>query len=214
VQAAAQTNVWSWNAAIACQNCHDHEKVTAVYLKSVHGQQELKGNLETATCASCHGSHNIYSVKTAIGKAQMHASADIVCGKPGCHAAQYLTYDDYYHGAAYKKGEADSPSCWQCHGAHDIQPVKNPDSKLSTENIGKTCGKCHKGSDAEFGQQAALLIHQKKTIYNDNLIVKAISWVQSFFPGGSAASAVSTVTAPVEIDTGGETSPTAPPVAN
>jgi hypothetical protein len=209
-QAIKQTNVWSWNAAVACQNCHSHEDVTAVYIKSIHGQEQLKGNLDTATCASCHGSHNIYSVKTAVGKAQMHAAAELVCAKSGCHTAQYASYDDYYHGAAYKKGSTDSPSCWDCHGAHNIQPVKNPDSTLSTTNIGKTCGTCHKGSDAEFGQQAQMLIHQKKTIYNDNLIVRAISWVQSMLPGGAPAAATTSTPNP---DSGVETTPTVP-VAN
>ena len=184
-QALEQTSVWSWNAALACQNCHKHDKVTAVYIKSVHGQEELKGNLNTATCASCHGSHNIQSLKSPLAKAQMHAAADQVCAKSGCHTAQWASYDDYYHGAAYKKGATDSPSCWDCHGSHDIQRVKSPDSKVSAENIGATCGKCHKGSAAAFGAQAGQLIHQKKTIYNDNLIVRAIAWIQSMLPGGA-----------------------------
>ena len=209
VQAVQQTNLWSWNAALACQNCHDHDKVTAVYIKSVHGQAQLKGNLNTATCASCHGSHNIAPLKSPLAKAQLHASADQVCARSGCHEAEWASYDDYYHGAAYKKGATDSPACWQCHGAHNIQKVKSPDSMVSAENLGKTCGACHKGSDAAFGAQAALLIHQKKTIYNDNMVVRAIAWIQSLLPGGAPVT-----TTPASTGSGSIVTTPVVPVAN
>jgi len=208
-QAIANAKAWAWNAGIACQNCHDHEKVAAVYIKSVHGVQQLKGNMSTALCSSCHGSHNIAPLKSPLAKAQLHMASDVVCGKAGCHLEQYTTYDDYYHGAAYKKGQIDSPSCWDCHGAHDIQPAKSPDSRVNAVQLGKTCGKCHKGSDAEFGKQAAALIHQKKTIYNDNLIVRAIGWIQSLFGGGATTTTPSTASSSGSI----VTSPTIP-IAN
>jgi hypothetical protein len=136
-------------------------------------------------------------------------AADRVCSKPGCHEKDWATYDDYYHGAAYKKGATDSPSCWDCHGAHDVQAVKSPDSKISAENLGKTCGACHKGSDAEFGAQAQQLIHQKKTIYNDNMVVRAIAWVRSMLPGGTPVS-----TSTVSPAAGSIATSLTPPVAN
>jgi nitrate/TMAO reductase-like tetraheme cytochrome c subunit len=183
------TRVWTINSALACQSCHDHEKVKETYLKSVHGQLLVKGDIRTATCASCHGGHDISKLKTPAAKAALHASAQEVCAD--CHKKEYASYDDYYHGAAYKKGASDAPACWDCHGDHEILAVKNTDSLVSADNIGKTCGgasanglQCHQGSEQDFGQQAGSLIHQQKTIYNDNVIVRLIAAVRALLPGG------------------------------
>ena len=175
VKSASATDVWTVTASQACAGCHKAEN--KVYSRSIHGQQLAKGDLTTATCASCHGSHEIQNLKKSpVAKAALRASAQTVCAQ--CHAKQYASYDDYYHGAAYKRGAADAPVCWDCHGAHDIAPAKDPNSKVSDANIGKTCGKCHQGSQAEFGQQAKTLIHQQRTVYNDNVIVRLIAAVR------------------------------------
>ncbi len=48
------------------------------------------------------------------------------------------------HGAGVlKAGLAVAPACTNCHGAHDIAPVKDEDSKVSRQNVTDTCGTCH-----------------------------------------------------------------------
>ena len=120
IEGPDQTKIWAINAGLACAGCHDHEKVTKTYYSSVHGQklieQMVKGeNISTAVCSSCHGGHYIqrYS-KDPVAKAELHAAAYRVCAR--CHKEKYESYDDYYHGAAYKRGAADAPACWDCHG--------------------------------------------------------------------------------------------------
>ena len=84
-----------------------------------------------------------------------------------CHPDEYESYDDYYHGAAYKRGATDAPACWDCHGAHDVLPTSDPNSLMSEQNRADTCGQegCHQGSDLEnnpaFAEAASELIHQK-----------------------------------------------------
>ncbi len=199
------TKVWAINAALSCQNCHSENNpnassgtsatvppksamVAAVYEKSIHGQLLAKGDIRTATCASCHGGHDIQKLDTPQQKAVMHTAADQVCAQ--CHSKEYASYNDYYHGAAYKKGAADAPACWDCHGAHNVMKVNDPLSLVSADNVGKTCGgasanglTCHQGSDASFGAQAGTLIHQQKTIYNDNVIVRLIAAIRAMLPG-------------------------------
>jgi hypothetical protein len=200
------TNVWAINSALSCQNCHSEDgaktlaayasngtsptvtmpkkaMVAGDYLKSVHGQLLIKGDIKTATCASCHGGHDIQKLDNETAKAAIHSSADKVCA--GCHAKEYASYDDYYHGAAYKRGASDAPACWDCHGAHNVLKVKDPGSMVSASNRAKTCAVCHKDASASFAQQGGDLIHQKKSVYNDNVIVRLIATLRAMIPGNS-----------------------------
>ena len=177
---------WKLNVGVACGECHDHDKAQQVYEKSIH-YQKLQEALNTsatvtvpttlatsdkakdpATCASCHGGHFIQRLNTPLSKAMLHASARRVCASAGCHAKEYTTYNDYYHGAAYKNGAPDAPACWDCHGYHDILPSADKASKTSAENLPKTCGSCHKGSEASFAEQGGQLIHQKSDVQSSN----------------------------------------------
>lgn len=178
---AAPTKLWNVNAGIACGMCHqnaereqDRAPVT-LYNNSIHAEKIREGNYKSATCGSCHGGHFIYLLDTAEAKERMHASALRVCAR--CHVEQYASYDDYYHGRAYKEGAPDSPACWQCHKSHDVLAKANPKSAVSDTNIGATCGQegCHKGSTEAFGAQAGSLIHRKLEVQKANPIVDFFS---------------------------------------
>lgn len=173
---AAPTKVWNVNAGLACASCHDHEKITKEYYGSIHGKELIKGNLETAVCSSCHGGHYIkLTKKDPVAKAELHAAAYRVCAR--CHKEQYDSYDDYYHGAAYKRGAADAPACWECHGSHSILPSADASSLVSAANLPKTCKECHTGSETSFTEGAKQLIHQKKTAQSENWLVQQLSKV-------------------------------------
>lgn len=45
--------------------------------------------------------------------------------------------------------------CYDCHGAHNIQPKENKHSQLNKANIVKTCQKCHENANAEFANYLA-----------------------------------------------------------
>ena len=172
-----QTKLWNINAGLACATCHQNAQKqqdrapVAQYEKSVHALQIRNGNYNSATCGSCHGGHFIYALDTAAAQSQMHASAYRVCAR--CHAEQYASYNDYYHGRAYKEGAGDSPACWQCHQAHEIRAAADPASSVNVKNVGTTCGQpgCHKGATQAFGDQAASLIHRKVTVQQSNPII-------------------------------------------
>ena len=180
----APTKLWKVNVGIQCATCHATLKdkklsaPVAEYNKSTHAQKLRDGNYNSATCASCHGGHTIYSLDTVDGKAKMHASAKIVCA--GCHDKQYASFDDYYHGQPYKDGAPDAPACWQCHGTHDILAHQDASSTVNAANMGRTCGQtgCHKGSTEQFASQAAELIHRKGEVQHDNWLVKQIAAIK------------------------------------
>lgn len=175
------TKLWNVNAGIACGTCHQNpdivkqendRTVVAEYEKSIHAQRIRQGDYNSATCGSCHGGHFIYSLDTDAAKARMHSSALRVCAR--CHTEQYASYNDYYHGRAYKEGAADAPACWQCHESHNVLPKADPASTVNPANVGETCGQqgCHKGSTEQFGAQAGSLIHRKVEAQATNPIIE------------------------------------------
>ncbi|MDA3935314.1 MAG: cytochrome c3 family protein [Actinomycetota bacterium] len=62
------TPLWQINAGFACQECHESEDpestVAEDYMSSIHGTEIAKGNLDSATCSSCHGGHYIRRLDT------------------------------------------------------------------------------------------------------------------------------------------------------
>ncbi len=157
-------------AGLSCKNCHEHAPQLKVFDKSIHGRQALGGNKKAPTCADCHGSHGIKSFKKDKAyKQEFRMKGAQVCGQ--CHAEYYKAYNDYYHGSAYKAAAADAPTCWDCHGAHQILPAKDPASKVADKNLAKTCGGCHPDSRSQFTKFAAL-IHGRQKMMKKNLVIK------------------------------------------
>lgn len=159
-------------ASLACKNCHDHSKENTDYRESAHGKAALSGNAKAATCGDCHGSHEILRIKSSkADKLKFRTQAETVCGK--CHKDYWNSYNDYYHGRAYKRGAEDAPPCWDCHGAHKILPAKDATSKVAKSNIGDTCGICHPGSTDKLADYVPL-IHGKKKERAKNIVFKYV----------------------------------------
>jgi hypothetical protein len=96
-------------------------------------------------------------------QAELHASGITMCG--GCHGTETLSYADYYHGAAYKKGAPDAPACWDCHATHKVLPSTDRNSTTNKDKIIDTCKKCH--ADPRDGYvDYAQLVHGKQQVQN------------------------------------------------
>ena len=185
------TKLWNVNAGIQCGTCHQdaedesNRAPVAEYNASTHAEQINAGNYESATCASCHGGHFIQRLDTEEASAAMHASAYRTCARCKQHGDEYTTYNDYYHGKAYKKGAVDAPACWQCHESHKILPANDPESAVYPANLGATCGQegCHKGSNEQFAAAAGRLIHETDTTADANPIMRFISNIRGMIGG-------------------------------
>lgn len=205
--AANPTPLWNVNAGLACRDCHlkatgmegeaaeASKKAVAEYDVSTHASalnDWMQGTMKPTdptkafeqppTCADCHGGHYIMRTDTAYAQQVLHGSAYRICAR--CHEDEYASYDDYYHGAAYKKGANDAPACWDCHAAHNIQPSSNPESLVSDKNLASTCGteNCHgDGSQESFAENAGDLIHKKVEAAADNPLRQLIQQVRSWF---------------------------------
>ncbi len=177
------SQLWNINAGQACSDCHAKQEdaalsdVVPAYNASTHAAAIEEGNYESATCASCHGGHFITRLDTEIAKQQMHMSSFRTCARCKQHGDEYDTYDDYYHGKAYKQGAQDAPACWDCHDSHKILPAADPESTVNPANVADTCGTegCHQGTDEQFGASSAALIHTKVAEQEANPIQRIIA---------------------------------------
>ncbi|MDD5308381.1 MAG: hypothetical protein PHU25_13755 [Deltaproteobacteria bacterium] len=137
---------------LKCGDCHDKE--AAEYKTSIHGSWAKQGDKDAATCADCHGSHDILPSSdrgSLVNKFRLH----LTCGK--CHQNKTMmtkhelaqpqaveNYMDSIHGRGLlEQGLVVAPSCSDCHTAHRILPHTYPESSVGKDNIPKTCGKCH-----------------------------------------------------------------------
>jgi 5-methylcytosine-specific restriction endonuclease McrA len=166
--AQSGNDAWRDVAKAACKNCH--EDAFAAYSKGVHSPAPTPaGTKAVATssgvtrlplCGDCHGSHDIQKLKdNPAGQEALHARGKQVCGE--CHQDYWDNYDDYYHGAAYKRGAPDAPACWQCHGAHDILPSSDRASAVNPDNLVETCGQCHHNDPNETYTSYSQFIHTR-----------------------------------------------------
>lgn len=146
---------------VKCSECHMDQQ--EIYQKSIHGQQSANGDTDVATCQDCHGIHYIKPVKDPESMVYPLHLPD-TCGR--CHGDEKLAekhnipipdaYQKYLksvHGKGLlKSGLLVSASCKDCHGAHDIKPNQDPQSRLFRNNIPSTCGSCHVGVLNEYQQ--------------------------------------------------------------
>jgi cytochrome b subunit of formate dehydrogenase/nitrate/TMAO reductase-like tetraheme cytochrome c subunit len=146
------------NIAATCGRCHGD--IQEQYDGSIHGKALASGISASATCTDCHGEHNILSPKDASSPVAARNVSARVCAP--CHASVKLTskyglasdrfasFEDSYHGLANAAGSVEVANCGSCHGIHDIKPSTDSTSRISQNNLVKTCGTCHPGANDNF----------------------------------------------------------------
>jgi predicted CXXCH cytochrome family protein len=150
--------VYPLNVPKTCSQCHSN----AVYMRSYnpslpidqyekyitsfHGILNRKGDSNTAECASCHGSHEILSVKDVNSKvypinlpstcSHCHSDAEYMKAYK-IPTDQFEKFSASVHGIALlQKHDVGAPACNSCHGNHAATPP-------GVESISKVCGTCH-----------------------------------------------------------------------
>ena len=97
------------------------------------------------TCTDCHQGHRL--LKTAIG--DYRSEVTNYCGN--CHPDLTSRYAMSTHGELTELGYAAAAKCPDCHGAHDILPLDDPDCMLAAgENRLATCRQCHLNAVTEL----------------------------------------------------------------
>lgn len=158
------------NVAATCGACHTTP--LSDYSKSSHAKALLKGESSAShgaegdaskvkqgpTCPTCHSAHSI------VGPGRgFRLESDRLCGE--CHEDRIEGYLATYHGRAHRLGDEFVAACHDCHGHHEVRPISDPRSTLSTKNRLETCRKCHAGAPPNFAQFMAHADHSDRENY-------------------------------------------------
>jgi cytochrome b subunit of formate dehydrogenase len=144
-----------------CASCHPGE--VKQYATSIHGMSHAMGASKAATCASCHGTHEIVPVKqldSPVFKLNLPRTCGACHDNPGLTEEYRLKYPhvadqflDSIHGRALlQMGLIIAPACNDCHGVHDIKRSIDQTSRVNHLNIAKTCGTCHLGIEQIYNE--------------------------------------------------------------
>jgi cytochrome b subunit of formate dehydrogenase/nitrate/TMAO reductase-like tetraheme cytochrome c subunit len=141
--------------ADTCGKCHNG--IEDRLRSSVHARGGLGGQAgrpapggktrQEPTCTSCHRGHALSSPESVAFRESEPSS----CGN--CHSAMSSSYALSIHGQLTALGYGPAAKCADCHGAHDVLPLDDANSRLALpDNRMHTCGKagCHAGATANF----------------------------------------------------------------
>ncbi len=121
-------------------------------------------------CTGCHADLE--------GKDFPHETpARVKCGT--CHSTELEQYARSLHGKAIARGDALAPSCVNCHGNHEIVPVKDPRSAVAPLKVPFVCGQCHReGTPVSRNRpipQDNILENYSESIHGEALLKKGLS---------------------------------------
>ena len=136
------------NQPQTCGTCHfgpvngkKGKEFVQEFLQSIHGVALRKAGLaNSATCASCHGSHDVRRT-TDPASAVSRRQVPNTCG--ACHAGILKNYLEGVHGQDFIKGVREVPICVDCHGEHQIRSPQDKRSKVYSTQVALTCTQCH-----------------------------------------------------------------------
>ncbi|MBE0647900.1 MAG: cytochrome c3 family protein [Bacteroidales bacterium] len=157
------SSIFPASVGLTCAKCH--KSIYEQFIRSDHSVLlNTSDSLKYPSCATCHSAHKI----SEIDKDKFMNEVTNQCGI--CHQKLAETYRETYHGKAYMLGDLDAARCSDCHGAHNILRVDNPNSMVGYKNIVNTCKKCHENASLEF---TGYLTH---ATHNDNPILFYSFW--------------------------------------
>ncbi|MBI4877302.1 MAG: hypothetical protein HY822_21965 [Acidobacteria bacterium] len=159
----------------ACLDCHDSGRRTGKREAGVppaFDEAALRVSPHAALeCTGCHGDID--------PKKPPHADKlqKVVCGN--CHPDQQAQHAESLHGRTVRKGDALAPSCSTCHGAHNVLARSAARSPISTMEIPRLCGRCHReGSDVSRTHaipQTNILGNYTDSIHGEGLFKRGLT---------------------------------------
>jgi cytochrome b subunit of formate dehydrogenase len=148
-------------APVNCATCHSPE--AREYAASIHGMSRTMGSSGAASCADCHGKHDMLSSRNPNSptfKMNLERTCAKCHGNPGITQEYRMKYPDVstlfhesIHGRALSgMGLIVAPSCNDCHGVHDIKRSVDRSSSVHKTHVADTCGKCHLGVEEIYNR--------------------------------------------------------------
>lgn len=135
-----------------CESCHVENATVAgralrggrfveSYERGVHGAALRRGEAGAANCVDCHGAHEMnrgFAARARTDKPHVAAT----CAR--CHETAGRDFAASAHAVALTKGNADSATCTDCHGEHEIRGRDDPASPVHKARVARqVCADCH-----------------------------------------------------------------------
>lgn len=158
----------------ACANCHAEE--SEGYFQSVHARKDKVAG-DHPTCRTCHGGGDPHSVKLyatwtrddKVGVCSNCHKNKALMARYGPNVEAVSSYEQSFHGRALLKfGSQKTAICVDCHGSHGVRTPNDPLSTTHTNNLSKTCGKCHAGAGPHFAVSGSN--HMNLTIHREPIL--------------------------------------------
>jgi hypothetical protein len=154
----------------ACAGCHPQEYEQyqqGVHAELLSGARSSESEYPAPTCGDCHDSH----YQQVWSRLQVIDAQVSVCGQ--CHPSELASYLDNYHGkTAVDLDFADSASCADCHGSHQVIALDQPQEAVLA------CQKCHPDANENM---AGFIIHAEETLSPEAGASHAREFVLFFF---------------------------------
>ena len=141
---------------IACSTCHAAED------RAVHASVHAGGML--APCTSCHAAHDVKSAAW-MRSAEGRDATSRACAR--CHPSQVAAAGDVHAGRPVAGGDragggtsvaagevSAGATCTDCHGSHDVRPVRDPLSHGVPLATARRCSACHAAEAAAYWADA------------------------------------------------------------
>ncbi len=143
------------NVAQTCGTCH--QGIEEILQNSVHGLHgdpeesppgELPGQKfeQQPSCTSCHQRHEAPLPESP----EFVLAGRLSTGCGNCHPKFLGQHAQRLHGEMAEFGYIPAAKCAECHGAHDILPLNDPNSVLAPAHRLYTCQKCHADAVQNF----------------------------------------------------------------
>jgi hypothetical protein len=122
----------------SCEGCHEEQfkkQLDGVHLKAI-----ASGNKKAAVCSDCHDPHTQRKITGDDGRLLPEGRVAVPGTCARCHAEIQAQYRQSVHGQALVDGNADVPTCIDCHGVHDIPDPTTTAFRLASPRM---CADCH-----------------------------------------------------------------------
>ncbi|MCP5107855.1 MAG: hypothetical protein GY950_30990, partial [bacterium] len=163
--------------ANSCQKCHTIEAKS--YWTGAHGNALLHGNNDVPNCTTCHGDHDMATLRTRLGDAKLWASTQVciwchgnsrMMARYGLDTAPVESYMEDFHGLTQRGTMGASATCSDCHDPHHSLPSSHPSSRMHISNRGPACAKCHGTVEDSF----AMSFTHKKALKDEGSAIENV----------------------------------------
>jgi hypothetical protein len=138
-----------------CLGCHgipgvvltlENGEIMGLFINSDDFENSIHG-FENLQCVDCHVDNAEYPHPPFIAENVRDASIQLYEACQRCHTEEYELTLDSVHNTAHKAGRLEAAICTDCHTAHAVQQLTDPDTgELLPESntwIPLTCANCH-----------------------------------------------------------------------